>query len=129
MTLRLLDAAVLVRANGVVLTYNVDGELPQLGSQLFSTTFIDGSGSVIRQLGFKFVEGGLAAAFSFDHISAMQRNYPTAPTRVSNRYTIVFALDALGGATAGTWHADLDVDGQDGGRIEGTFEQTPALAE
>lgn len=125
MTAQLTDARVAVGSDTVTLAFTVDGELPGGGHHwLLSMTFIAGPDGPIRQLGIKMVDGGLASAFVFDHVSGMQFNYDNViPQRVGTRWTAAFPIDALGSATStsGRCRAALDVDGTDAGVIEGTF--------
>lgn len=126
MTFHLTHASVDLRG-AVALKYTVTGDLPQTGSVLFSTTFVSEDGDSVEQLGFKFVDGRAVAAFSFNHGATenpMQRNYHTNPSRTGSVWSIVLPLDALQAAHGGTWRADLDVDGNDGGSVEGTPSTT-----
>lgn len=126
MTYRLTGASVDLRG-AVALRYTFIGNQPQSGSLLFSTTFYSADGDQVEQLGFKIVDGRAVAAFSFNHAATsnpMQRNYSTNPSRTGDTWTLVLPPDALQAARGGRWRADLDVDGQAGGSIDGTPSTT-----
>lgn len=126
MTYRLTGASVDLRG-GVALRYTVTGNQPQTGSLLFSTTFYSATGDQVEQLGFKVVDDRVVTAFCFDHAAnsnPMQRNYSINPSRTREAWTIVLPPDALQAARGGRWRADLDVNGQSGGSVDGTPSTT-----
>lgn len=126
MNYRLTGASVDLRG-AVALRYTVTGNQPQTGSVLFSTTFFSADENYVEQLGFKLVDGCVVAAFSFDHAATsnpMQRNYRTNPSRAAEVWMIILPPDALRAARGGHWRADLDVNGQPGGSIDGTPSMT-----
>lgn len=115
-----LTAATLSMDGGLVLTYTVDGDLPDTGHWLLSTTVVGGENGPIHQYGVKMVDGEHAAAFDFDHVAARQHNYTdVSPSRVGTKWTVRFPLDAEAVNEGAKWHADLDVNGRDAGRVEG----------
>ncbi|WP_270889886.1 hypothetical protein [Pedococcus sp. 5OH_020] len=81
----LTGATAQVRDAAATLTYETDGPLPEQGYWTLSTTFIDGPDGPIVQLGFKMVDGALAAVFAFDHVSVGQRNYDGVAPQVSGQ--------------------------------------------
>ncbi|MBF0689868.1 MAG: hypothetical protein IR158_19100 [Cellulomonas sp.] len=123
MTYRLTDASVKVRLNDVVLTYTTEGTEPTRGAVLYSTTFVSEAGDDVRQIGFKLLDSRLIATFWSDHVSPMQyaAGPNVTPQRIGNTHTIVFPLEALGSIRAGSWHAILNVDGDDVDRVEGSL--------
>lgn len=118
---RLTDASVSLRATDVVLTFGLDGDLPDHGHWVLEATLSAGPDGPIDQLGFKVLDGRVIAAWSFDMSGGSgQRNYPASPRHVGTSWALVLPRDAVR-SSSGTWRAGLDVNGIDGGTVEGTY--------
>lgn len=115
-----LTGSSLSTKGGLVLTYTIDGDLPESGHWLLSTTVVGGENGPIHQYGVKIVDGVQAAAFDFDHVAGGQHNYTdVTPSRLGDRWTVRFPFDAKAAPDGAKWHADLDVNGVDSGRVDG----------
>lgn len=119
---RLTGASLKTRGEDLVLTYSVDDDLPDTGHWLLSTTVIGGEDGPIHQYGTKVVDGSLSSVFDFRHSGEVgQRNFSdVTPSRVGTTWTVVFPLDEDAVMAGAKWHADLDINGQGSGRVEGT---------
>lgn len=120
----LTAAAVTRRAEDVVLTWDVDGDLDAGGPWLLATTLIGGEDGPIHQFGFRGAEGGLGVPFFFDGVAAQNFYTPAvSPQRVGKRWTAVFpAGDEV--ARAGKWRAALTFDDDSSPATETTAEGT-----
>lgn len=123
MTGPILTAASVDRhANDVALAWTVVGDMPTTGTWLLSTTLIGGENGPIHQFGVKALDGKLIAAFIFDHVIAMQHNFPQVnPQRVGDRWSVTFPTGDMGVATSGRWSATLNLDGDDTEIVEGSL--------
>lgn len=122
MTLDLTSAAVVVRSSDVVLRFETSGLIPDGGTLVLSTTLLNEAGDEVSQLGFKFLDARLIAVFSFDHVSNLQRNYPSVtPGQTGSTWTIVFPLEAIGDIRTGHWRAVATIEGADVATVEGEF--------
>ena len=89
---------------------------------LLSTTLVGGDDGPIHQLGVKFLDGNLIAAFIFDQVKAFQHNFThVSPTRTGDKWTAVFPVAGVGIAASGRWTAALNLDGDDTHKIEGSL--------
>jgi hypothetical protein len=98
---------------------------PRSGHFQFSTTFVSADGEDVRQPGWKRLDTRLDAVW-WNTQSGPLRQYAAgpdmSPTTIGDTHTIVYPLAALGDIRTGTWRADLDVDGVDSGRVDGTLQ-------
>lgn len=118
----LIAADLKPRTHDVVATWIVEGDLPNRGTWLLSTTLVGGEEGRIHQFGVKVVDSKVAATFVFDHVGAQQHNPVVSPQRVGQKWTVVFPMRDLEIATSGRWTATLNLGGTDTHTIEGTLE-------
>lgn len=100
--------------NAVRVTWTYSGDLPAAGTVLFSLTGANQAGTVVKQLGYKTLDGQQIAYFVFDS-SSKQLNLAGFPdTSVPGEISAVMpsaAVDALG--QNWHWSSSLNVNGHD----------------
>jgi hypothetical protein len=109
MTYTLADASLLLDESTLRLTFSSNLTDPSQEPAVLFCAWLGNS----RQVGFKFVDGGLATVFSFDHDQTRQRNYSEVPSRTDGVWTLILPREAAGDFTDGLWHAVLNVNGDD----------------
>lgn len=121
---RLTNATVTRRAEDVVLTWEVDGDLDSASPWLLSADLIGGPDGPIHQFGFRGNGGEIGKRFYFDFVASMNYYTPNvSPQRRGNTWTAVFPV-APEVAESGKWRAALSFDEPDNSSetaIEGTF--------
>ena len=116
----LTAATVSRRADRMVLTYEIDGDLPSSGTWLLSTTITGGEDGPIHQFGVKAHDGRITDTFVFDHVATHQYNYPrVVPDCVGSKWTVAFPIESHDVSETGRWHATLNIDGSDVNDIDG----------
>ncbi|WP_353950001.1 hypothetical protein V6K52_10115 [Knoellia sp. S7-12] len=119
---QLTDASLSTKG-GLLLTYTVEGTLPDAGHWLLSTTVVGGENGPIHQYGVKVVDGAHVASFDFDHVAGRQHDAPgVSLSRIGDKTTVRFPLDVEAVTPGAKWQADLDVNGHDSGSVEGVVE-------
>jgi hypothetical protein len=111
--LDLTGAAAKQDGEDVVFTWHMKGRVPASDTVLWSAMLTSADGHVLRQIGYKLLDGSQIAYFVFDMSTSKQSNLIGSPKLTANSVSGTFPGAAAGLGSGWQWTADLSLAGKD----------------
>jgi len=104
-----MNATVKRRADNLVATWTVTGDVPPSGGWQLSTTLVGGPDGPTHQFRVDFNGDELIATSIFDHEANQLFGLDAVPQRLGETWTVVFPIGDFPVASAGAWTARLTI--------------------